>query len=183
MPIILEPIEAYVFPVTFADAVPHLRLGGQAVDPPYIDGLIAAATDYAESAMACTLTARNRTETLYEARGNPRGHPLPYGPLIAVQSVTDADGSTVGSGGYVLSRIGHTDRIRFTGSPAYPVTVVYRAGYATAVEVPAAIRQAILMHVATLYENRESVSEKGRTPVPHTLEEFYRLKSRTVGVG
>ena len=177
------PTDPVVYPVTASQASNHLRLDDDFYDPDQLEGLIAAATDYAESAMGCTLIARDRTAVLYEPRANAGGHPLPYGPLASVQSVTDAGGSAVPSPAYVLARVGHTDRIRFTGSPAYPVTVVYRAGYATAGEVPASIRQAILMHVATLYENRESVAEKGRTPVPHTLEEFYRLKSRTVGVG
>jgi uncharacterized phiE125 gp8 family phage protein len=181
VPLILTPLPATDYPVTWADAKRHLRLDGDG-EAAYVTSLIAAATDYAESEMACTLTARNQTAVLYEAWGNPVGHPLPYGPLLSVQSVTDADDAAVSADGYVLTRVGHTDRIRFTGSPAYPVTVVYRAGYATAEQVPASVRTAILMHVATLYENRETVSETGRTPVPHTLEAFYRLKARTVGV-
>ena len=182
MPTIAEPTPPTDYPVTVPQANAHLRIGGTDQDA-YVEGLIAAATDYAELSMGCTLVARDRTTVLSDARANATGHPLPHGPLASVQSVTDASGLTVSSSAYVLTRVGHTDRVRFTGSPAYPLTVAYRAGYPTADAVPAGIRQAILMHVATLYENRESVSEKGRTPVPHTLDEFYRLRSRTVGVG
>jgi len=36
--------------------------------------------------------------------------------------------------------------------------------------------------VATLWENRESITDKSKTIIPHSLEDFYRLKRRAVGV-
>jgi hypothetical protein len=84
---------------------------------------------------------------------------------------------------YDITRHGKTDVITINESVTYPVTVVYRAGYSSASAIPADIRLAIRQHVATLYEHRESISDLSLTPVPHSLESFYRLKRRSMGIG
>jgi hypothetical protein len=108
--------------------------------------------------------------------------PLRRGPVAAVVSVTDANGRSIT--GYVLEASGRADRLRFNVALVYPVTVVYTAGGATAADVPAAVKLAILCHVATLYENRESVTTQGGMKgVPHSLEMFYRTRRRFTGIG
>lgn len=162
-------------PVSWAQAKVHLRLSSDD-EQDYVEDLIDAATDHAEEAMACTLMARERSVTFY--RGGPMY--LPKGPLISVTSIIDADAKTITD--YDLEKVGNADLLTINEGFTYPLEVVYQAGYASASDIPAAIRQAILCHVGTLYENRESVSDKSKTPVPHSLEAFYRLKRRSAGV-
>ena len=105
----------------------------------------------------------------------------PPRPGSAVTSVTDGNGNAVTA--CRLERTPTGDRLRFTGAATFPLTVVYEAGFASAAAVPAAIRVAILTHTATLYENRESVAPRAMAVVPHSLEHFYRLRTRRPGVG
>lgn len=159
-------------PVDWLLAKAHLRLD-DAADKAGIELAIDAATDYAQEAMACSLVEQEITATFYA--GEPIH--LPRGPLLAVASVTDDNDTVITD--YDVERVGNSDRLKINVGFTYPLTVVYTAGYET---VPASIRQAILMHVATLYNNRETVTDKAKMPVPHTLEDFYRLKSRLTGV-
>src|SRR4051812_41038211 len=98
------PTDPVVYPVTLSQVCNHLRLDDDFYGTE-LEWLMAAATDYAESAMGCTLIARDRATVLSEPRANAAGHALPYGPLASVQSVTDADGSAVPSPGYVVTRV------------------------------------------------------------------------------
>jgi uncharacterized phiE125 gp8 family phage protein len=139
----------------------------------YVD----AAVDYAQEALGMSLGAQEITAVFNDADAGPGTTlRLPRGPVRSITSVTDAAGAPVT--GSVLERVACGDRLRLTASVVFPLTVVYEAGFPTEADIPASIRLAVLQHVATLYENRESVSEKGMTPVPHSLEAFYRLKSR-----
>lgn len=62
------------------------------------------------------------------------------------------------------------------------VEVVYVAGYgATAASVPYALKQAILMRVAALYERRSEASEGSTLDEAHILERPYKVM--TVGAG
>jgi hypothetical protein len=118
---------------------------------------------------------------------------LPRGPVQSILSITDGGGNPVTD--YALEQINIGDRIRFMGTAAYPLTVTYTAGFpghdGTSVApscrpqtaVPAAIRGAIMAHVATLYYNRESANASGSKEVPHSLSDFYRLKARKIPCG
>lgn len=169
-------------PVTWAECKAHLRLGSNA-EQAYVEGLIDAATDYAEQSMGCSLVTRTITAS-FEAG---ECLTLPRGPLVQLLSATDADGLVV-TAAYRPVRVGRSDRLVRTplsaGPAVWPLAVVYRAGFGGAGQVPAGIRHAIRMHVATLYGNREHVtSAAGVKEVPGSLTEFYRLHSRECGVG
>lgn len=162
-------------PVSRMDAEDHLRLDGTTSDG--LDNFIAAATDYAEDRLSAALTPRTIRATFYD------GEDLifPRGPLIEVQSITDRDQTATTD--YEIKHIGNTAQVLLTRPIQYPITITYQAGYASATAIPASIRVAILMHVATLWENRESITDKPKSIVPHALEDFYRLQRRSVGVG
>jgi uncharacterized phiE125 gp8 family phage protein len=152
----------------------HLVLAGDAA---YVRELTAAAAEYAEEALGASLITRTITAEFYEGEKLF----LPRGPVMTVTSVTDAGGRAVG---WRLERYGRSDLLVTTAAYTTPLTVVYTAGYGSGItNVPADIRHAIRTHVATLYENRESVSDKAKMPVPHSLADFYRMKSRIVGIG
>ena len=175
MPIELDPIPSSARPVTWSEAKTHLRLSDD-TQQAYVESLIDAATDYAEEAMACTLVQRERTHTQYDGA---RTFPLPYGPVVSVTSVVDDDDVAVS---YERFAVGNSERITLTTSFAAPVTVTYQAGHATAAAISAQIRHNILMHVATLFENRETIVKGQSVPIPQSLQAFYALKSRKVPV-
>jgi len=161
------------WPVSEKEAGEHLRA---AADVGSFCPYIAAATEYAEDRLSAALMPRIIRATFYD------GEPLylPRGPLLEVQSITDRNGTAIS--GYEIRHDGHRVQIVLTAGGIYPIAITYRAGYPSAAAIPRAIRLAILMHVATLWENRESITDKSKTIIPHSLEDFYRLKRRAVGV-
>jgi uncharacterized phiE125 gp8 family phage protein len=167
-------------PATAAEARTHLRIDDLSQDA-YLETLIDAATDFAEEKLAASLMPRTLMANFYDGEALI----LPRGPIIEVLSIVDADDQYADD--YELKTVGNQTLVMLiSGSLTYPISVTYRAGYVNAAGVatlPASIKLAILQHVATLYENRETVSDKSKMPVPHTLEAFYRLKSRAPGVG
>jgi uncharacterized phiE125 gp8 family phage protein len=163
-------------PVTWAEAKAHLRLTGDD-DQTQVETMIDAATDFAESRMGCTLMQRTRTHVIYD------GQPLtiPYGPVASITSIVDDDDNAITA---TLESIGNLQRLNIsTASYSYPLTVTYVAGFASRSSIPASIRLAILQHVATMYEVRESINVGNIvTEIPHSLDMFYRYKSRMSGV-
>ena len=143
----------------------------------YID----AATAYAEQRLETSLMPQSLIATFYDWQTID----LRRGPVIGIQSVTDRNGMALTA--YTLRPIGYTTRLEPAAGVIYPVSVVYRAGYVLSdgvtPAVPPDLRLAILMHAATLYTNRESISDKQSVSVPHALDAFYDQKSRALGVG
>jgi uncharacterized phiE125 gp8 family phage protein len=171
--IVLEP--PIGLPVTWAEAKAHLRLDTND-DQTYVETLIAAAVDYAEQVMECSLMPRLLMATFADAEPIV----LPRGPLITVQSIIGRNDNY--SPQYELSTAGRIVRVHPKTPLPGPISVTYRAGYTSAGVIPASIKLAILQHVATLYMNRESVSDRTKTIVPQSLADFYRLHGRGTGV-
>lgn len=104
---------------------------------------------------------------------------LPLAPVSAITSVTyyDPDGAqqTVAPGGYGLFADAAGPYLQFVHDYGFPalyaredaVSVTVTAGYGSADDVPAPIRQAIRMLVAGWYENRESASPADMNDVPY----------------
>lgn len=161
--------------VTFAEMQAQARIDDDD-EQAYVESLIDAATDYAEEALGATLIARERVIVFRDGEQMR----LPWGPVLSITSVID--GRDQAFTDYELRTRGKLEIVQPNSSIGYPVTVTYRAGYENAAAVPSSILQAIRMHVATLYKVRESVLEKALQSVPQTLEDFYRLKSRRIGV-
>lgn len=152
-----------VHPVTLAEAKAQCR-----VDTTDDDTLIEAMIAGAASALTPPhgILARSLvTQRLeYAAREWPcdRELTLPFGPVTAIQSVKYYDAAnalqTLDTDDYFLDG----DALTFieTFSPpclyrrAGAVRVTYDAGYASAGEVPEAIRQAVLLMVGHLYAHR-----------------------------
>ena len=156
----------------------HSRIDADAtasgVSDDYLGMLIDAATTAAEDSMQTSLVPRTMQATFYD--GQPID--LPRGPVISITRITDANDAEVTE--YQLVNIGNITRIKLKCDTAYPVTAIYRAGYPSA--VPADTSLAILTHAASMYENRESISDRTKVPVPHALEMFYCAKRRDTGV-
>lgn len=160
------------------DAAEHLRLGSLAPGPlARLSLMVEAATDYAQDRMSMALMQQTILARFYAGERVI----LPRGPVIEIVSITDREEIAVTD--YELKHYGHVAEVLVKRHGGYPLSVTYAAGHASAAAIPAAIRVAIMTHVGTLYENRESVNDKGKLPVPHSLDDFYRLKSRSAGVG
>lgn len=158
--------------VTLDDAKPHL-----VVEHDFDDALIAG---YINTA---TQRLDGRDGFLGRALGTQRWRmtlnrwsPSIVIPLPPCRSVEEIAYVPAGGGGitildpadYKVSGIGGSDAARI--SPAYgkswpnaltddeAIAIEFTAGYGDAIDVPAPLRTAILMHVAHLYKHRESVT-------------------------
>lgn len=162
--IVVQPTEE---PVSLDEAKLHLRVDGTEEDD-YIAGLIKAARE------SCELEARRAFVTRTLDLSIPcwpdyvLGLPLP--PLVSVTSIsyTDADGnvSTVSTSTYAVNTNVEPGLLIRKPSASWPsvnlmpgpsIVVRYVAGFGTAADVPAVYKQAMLMTIGHMYENRESV--------------------------
>lgn len=191
-------------PVTVADAKLHMRVIDDNEDT-LIALLIGAARRYAET--YCQRSFITQTFTLFldnwpcSFDGNPyfsgpfsmpsNAIQLERGPVISLDSIKYLDSgvlNTLSTSVYVADLTGPVPRITPKFGQIWPpistpqignVQVNYTAGYGpAATDVPEGIRAWILLRVATLYENRESVAivAKGRVealPFVDTLLDPY----------
>ena len=154
-------------PVSTSEAKSHLRVDTTA-DDTYIGTLITVARQNVESHLRRALISQTWEVVLDDF---PAGViRLPKPPLASVTSIkyTDDEGneSTDSSDNYVGDSDTEPGRVVLKSGESWPsdtlaaangVRVRYVAGYGSAAAVPNPIRQAILLLIGTLYENRESV--------------------------
>jgi uncharacterized phiE125 gp8 family phage protein len=162
-------------PIAPDDVIAHLRLpDGQ--NTTTLQAMIDAAVDYAQGRMEICLMPQDIQATFYDCEPLI----LPRGPLMQIYEVQDRNETIITD--YDLKNIGNDTQIVPNVPFNYPASITFQAGYADAETVPASIKLALLAHVGTMYEARESTTDKPRTIVPHSLEDFYRLKRRGVGI-
>ncbi len=155
-------------PVTSTEAKSHLRVDTTA-DDTLIGTLITAARQHVEAHLRRALITQT-WELVTDAFPVGDVLRLPLPPLVSVTSIkyTDEDGaeSTFSSGLYVVDTDSTKGRVVLKNGETWPsvtlaaangVRVRYVAGYGEASAVPRPIRQAILLLIGTMYENRESV--------------------------
>lgn len=155
-------------PVTASEAKSHLRVDTTA-DDTLIGTLITAARQHVENHLRRALITQT-WELVMDAFPAGDVIRLPRPPLVSVTSIkyTDEDGneSTFSSAAYVVDTDSTKGRVVLKSGETWPsdtlaaangVRVRYVAGYGEASAVPRPIRQAILLLIGTLYENRESV--------------------------
>ena len=159
-------------PVTLVEARLHLRLdliGSTHPDDDLVTALITAAREYAESYTNRAL-APQTLEMVLDCF--PAGNiDLDLSPVSSVTSIkyTDVDGveQTVSTSDYSLSAYGLANTVSLAYDTVWPVTravrdavrIRYVTGHTT---VPKAVKAAILILIAHLYENRDLVNI-GRT--------------------
>lgn len=152
-------------PVTVAEAKAHLRLDGSAEDA-LIASLILTSRLHIEAALGVALITQSWTLLLDRW---PRGGAVPL-PLRPVQTITSArvlaaDGSptVLASADYLLEGQGMPPRLvnpnkawPEPGRAAAGIEIAFTAGFGTAAsDVPAPIRQALLLLIAHWYEHRD----------------------------
>jgi uncharacterized phiE125 gp8 family phage protein len=161
-------------PVTLDEAKDHLRVVGTD-DDQYINGLLLAATEWAEKFQNRTYVLRPRSMELdaFQTIICP-----PYPPLWSVTSISyvDTNGTTqtLAEAYYRVNTGSEPGRITEAYNYYWPdtravtgaVTISYIAGYGTAAKVPDDVKAAIKLIVGHLYEHREAVSEVTLNEVP-----------------
>jgi uncharacterized phiE125 gp8 family phage protein len=151
-------------PITLQEAKDHMRVD-HAYDDALIEPLITAAREMVESITRRALITQTWD---YYLDTFPNVLRLPMSPLQSISSITytDVDGAsqTLSSAVYVVDSDHEPGRVYEGYSQSWPSTqsirkavkVRYVAGYGdAAVDVPMPIRQAMLLIIGHLYENRE----------------------------
>jgi uncharacterized phiE125 gp8 family phage protein len=157
-----------VEPVTLAEAKTHLRLD-TAVDDSYVSALITAARERVELFLRRALITQVFEFTVDDFPAYDRAIDLPRPPLRSVEWIKYVDTSgvlqTVAPDTYTVDASSNEiGRVALAWNRSWPftrytinaVTVRFTAGYGEEPgDVPQAIRHAILIETANLYENRE----------------------------
>jgi len=145
-------------PVSLLEAKAHVRIDYNKEDD-LINDLIRTATEYVERYTGQALITREITMLVNKCSDEELD--LLYSPIVAIDSVSIADGVSSGSEtytattNYVLRGI----KDKWIDISATDVKVVYDAGYGTAADVPLLFKEAILKMVFDMWEHRgESVT-------------------------
>ncbi|KZY05265.1 hypothetical protein A3721_15150 [Sulfitobacter sp. HI0023] len=158
-------------PVSLAEAKAHLRVEPEVTaEDGLITGLVAAATAHLDG-RAGILGRCIVTQTWVQKYDH--WHRIMRLPFPDVQSVAvsyvDLDGAaqTVAPGLYTIQEDAIGGYVRFEDAFARPsigpdvtgVSITFDAGFGVASNVPSAIKAAILLHIGTLYEYRETMAD------------------------
>jgi len=156
-----------VEPISLAEAKDHMRVDGTSEDA-LISSLILTSRLHIEAALGLALVTQSWKLLLDNW---PKGQQVRI-PLRPLQSVTeiriyDAAGASalVGTDRYVVDAVSNPGRIVAEGGglpqpgrAANGIEIAFVAGYGgNAAEVPAPIRQALLLLIAHWYEHRDPV--------------------------
>ena len=178
MPLILISGPA-VEPVTLAEAKAHLRVDGTAEDT-LVASLIVTSRLHVEAVAGLALVTQSWSWYIDAWPPGPPGHAvkLPMRPIQSIAAVRLYDeagtATTLDPATYFLDGTAAPPRlIRHGAVPwtrpgrvANGIEVAFTAGYGNAAaDVPAPIRQAVLLLVAHWYEHRSPV-EEGTHPAP-----------------
>lgn len=158
------PDAASVAAVSLVSLKAHLRVDHDEEDE-VIQGMGLAAEAKVEAVTQRLLTVRSCTLLLPGLPSDLEPIELPGGTVTELISVT-VDGATLAG----CTMLGRNLLVPASSWPAtvatnYPVTVVYKAGFAT---VPVDLVHAVKLIVADLYENRGNLGNGGELPFAAT---------------
>lgn len=174
-------------PLTAAEAKTHLRVE-VSDDDTYISALIIAARKWVEEMGNLCLINQTIAEKFDGFPTNGGYIELSKSPVSSISSISyvDSNGDTQvwDSSLYQTDLTGKPARVMPIPYGTYPnyllqlnsITVTYVAGYgATSASVPEPIKQAMLLLIADMYENRENKPNSGRLAMLYLLDN-YRVK-------
>ncbi len=158
-------------PVTLAEALAHLReTPGDAEVDAYVTALISVARENCEAQSERTLIDTPWRLTL---DAFPTSIRLDMPPVLSVESVSfwDEEGveQTLDPADYQVDTAGRPGWIAPAPNKSWPsvqpgrinaVTVAYRAGVASAADVPLPLKQWVLLAIGDLYANRNASAER-----------------------
>jgi len=155
-------------PIELSEAKNHLRIDGTDEDT-LISGLIATAREHAEHFTRRAFITQT-WELWLDAWPDGECITLPLPPLQSVAHVKyygiDDTEYTFDSANYFVDTNNEPGRVvlgyskswpTLTLRPANGIVVRYVCGYGAASAVPQAIKQAMLLHIGAMFENREAV--------------------------
>ena len=169
-------------PVSVAEAKTHLRIDSSfTTDDTYIGTLIDVATLAAEN--YTNLALMEQTFVL-DIDSFPDYFNLLKGThrTLTVNSITYKDennaSQTLAASNYVADGSIKPARVYYTPDATIPstfeipnaVNVNFTLGFTAASQVPAAIKQAVLLMVGTYYETRQTVSDRTYKEIPQSAE-------------
>jgi uncharacterized phiE125 gp8 family phage protein len=158
-----------VTPVSLTEAKAHLRVSDTA-DDTLITALINAAVAHLDGHDGILGRALVTQEWALKLDSFPAAIHLPVPPLQSVDAITYVDVAgatqTLATDQYTVTS-GQPAKIVPAYGKVWPptldvpeaVTIEFTAGYGAAADVPAAIKAAILLHIGTLYRDREATGE------------------------
>lgn len=177
-------------PVTVAEAKAHLRVDGTNEDT-LIGSLILTSRLHIETGLGLALITQS-WRLLFDAWPDGKILELPMRPLQSVEEVRVFDGAgtpeTIAPSAYLVDIAGTPSRLVRTGATwpqpgqaANGIEIDFTAGYGPgASDVPAPIRQALMLLVAHWYEHRDPIEIGSPTTVipavVSDLLEPYRIK-------
>jgi uncharacterized phiE125 gp8 family phage protein len=177
-------------PVSLAEAKAHLRVDGSAEDT-LIASLVITSRLHVEAALGLALVTQGWSLFLDDWPAGPAVR-LPLRPVQEIAAVrlyaADESLETLAPDTYLLDGAGAPARIVRQGALAWPaprraanaIEIAFVAGFGdAAADVPAPIRQAVLLLVAHWYEHREPVEiGAAHAAVPQMVSELlhpYRM--------
>lgn len=179
-----EPVEE---PITLLEAKAHLRVD-ISDDDDLITSLIIAAREYVEKASRRTFITQTWKLSVKDFSFSEMDIPLP--PLQSISSITyrDSEGNTntVNSTVYEVDSDSEPGKVNLAYGKCWPtatlavtnpVQITFVSGYGDADAVPQKWKQAILLLVASWYENRESILTTGAVPqeIPFSVKALIKL--------
>lgn len=171
-------------PITLQEAKEHLRVDGTD-DDTYIITLISAARLYCEKLANKSFVTQTWDLYFDDFPGAP--FEIPLGPVQTVSSIiytdSDLDSTTVTAGTYIVDKHSLPARVNLAYGYSWPtatlntlnaIRVRFIAGYGDAADVPEDVKQAILMLMAHMYENREQTvtASIGQKAMAYGIEEL-----------
>lgn len=170
-------------PISTGDLQEHLRAPVGGPDAALIGIYLQAAREAVEASTGRALMPQTWVLRLDEFPAAGGFIDLPYPPIISVTSVAitnpEGDAETLAGADYQLSAPSgpwaQPARLYPAADGEWPevaqdtrgaVRITYQAGYASAAEVPAALRAAVLLVAADLYENREASAVRVPEDIP-----------------
>lgn len=147
----------------------HLRLDtDDGTDDELIEHLIGAATERAEHQLGRSLLTKT-----YKTLAAHQGRISLIPNLINILSVVSVDNdgieTTLTSNDYIFCDAWLVPQIYPNVFNEKLIKITYTAGYGNADTIPKAIKQWVLVDLATLYENREAVMNYGVNSVPYAF--------------
>lgn len=161
-------------PVSLTEAKLHIRVDNNA-DDTLITNLIKVAREFCEAWQRRAYVTQ--TWELYLQRfPSLREIVIPLSPLQSVTSLTyyDEDDMPDTFTGFDEDLVREPGRIYLQHDESWPsvtlrpvngVVIRFKAGYGNAASVPMTIKQAILLLIGHLYENREAVDTSGKNAI------------------
>lgn len=161
-------------PVTQSEVYRHLRLVEDATEKAYADAVADVAREYVEQYSGTALLTQTWELTLDHWWEGVLE--LPYPPLQSVSSIKyiDSDGveQTLSASAYSVTTGDPVGYVQFAADTTVPVAraeagairIRFVSGYTAAANIPASLKQAVLLLAANWFENREPVLLSGAIP-------------------